>query len=234
MELDGPFLIGDRTWTDAEPGTMSAVLAMRDVSNPSHHDGINKLADDLESELRARSMGHDRAAIQATPPIPAYTAFYKRFGQRYHVGLQLESVALKGKSLPRVAALVEAMFIAELRHGILTAGHDLDALTPPVTIAVGTGVEAFTMANGEPATVKPGDVYTAATEGVLSSIIAGPATLARIGPATTAVLFVVYALPGVERARVDAHLDEIEANIRLIAPKAITIDRVVATAGSAS
>ena len=88
------------------------------------------------------------------------------------------------------------------------------------------------MANGQPASVKPGDIYTAAAEGVLSSIITGPSNLARIGPATTAVLFVVYAPPRVEPARVGAHLDEIEANVRLIAPQAITVDRVVATAGS--
>ena len=95
MELHNPLLIGDLTWADAEPGTISAVLVMRDVCNPSHHDGINDLADDLESELRTRFVGDDRAAIQATPPIPAYAAFYKRFGQRYHVGLQVESVQVR-------------------------------------------------------------------------------------------------------------------------------------------
>jgi hypothetical protein len=34
-------------------------------------------------------------------------------------------VALKGKAIPRQAALVEAMFMAELENLILTAGHDL-------------------------------------------------------------------------------------------------------------
>jgi hypothetical protein len=45
---------------------------------------------------------------------------------------ELESVARKGKSIPSRAALVEAMFIAELENLILTAGNDLDVVVPPV------------------------------------------------------------------------------------------------------
>lgn len=212
---------------------MAGMLAMRDVANPRHHVAIDQLASELESELRARFAGQDRAAILATPPLPAYATYYRRFGQRYHVGMQLESVALKGKPLPRVAALVEAMFIAELRHGILTAGHDLDEVTMPITLGVGTGAESFTTPNGEMAAVKDGDVYTAAVEGVLSAIITGPSAQARITGTTTAALFVVYAPPGVPQALVEKHLDEIEANARLIAPQATTESRLVIVAGSA-
>ncbi len=222
----------DATWREAEPGTIAAILAMRGVSNPDQHPAINQLAADLESEVRDRFAGQDRATIQAIPPFPAYAAYYKRFGQRYHVGLQLESVALKGKPLPRVAALVEAMFIAELRYGILTAGHDLDALTLPITLGVGTGDESFVKPNGDPATVKAGDIYTAAAGGVLSAIITGPTSLARISPTTTAALFVAYAPPGVSPEQVDAHLAEIEANARLIAPEATTIGRMVVISGA--
>lgn len=206
------------------------LLALRGVSNPERHDGINQLAAELEAELRDKFAGQDRAAILATPPYPAYAAFYKRFGQRYHVALQLESVALKGKSLPSVAALVEVMFIAELRHGILTAGHDLDALTLPISLGVGTGDEGFTKPNGDTATVKAGDCYTASAEGVLSAIITGPSSLGRITADTTAALFVVYAPPGVHMDRVEAHLTEIEANARLIAPGAHPISRQVIVA----
>ena len=206
------------------------VLAVRGVRNPEQHAGINQRASDLEDELRARFANQDRAAIQATPPFPAYAAYYKRFGQRYHVALQLESVALKGKSLPRVAALVEAMFIAELRHGILTAGHDLDALTPPIVLGIGTGDETFTKPNGVSTAVKAGDVYTAAAEGVLSAIITGPSSVGRITADTTAALFVTYAPPGVGAEQVDAHLAEIEANACLIAPEAHSIGRQVIVA----
>jgi len=228
-----PLLTLAPSWIEAEVGTIVGMLAIRGVANPRHHEAIDRLASELEAELRGRYAGQDRAEIQATPPLPAYAAYYRRFGQHYHVGMQLESVALKGKSLPRVAALVEAMFVAELRHGILTAGHDLDAVTLPITLGVGNGAESFTMPNGETATVKDGDIYTATAEGVLSAIITGPSAVARIADTTTAALFVVYAPPGVPQDLVNTHLDEIEANVRLIAPQATTAARVLGIAGSA-
>ena len=55
---------------------------------------------------------------------------------------------------------------------------------------------------------------------VLSAIITGPSDVARIGPETTAALFYTYAPPGVDSGLVDAHLDEIERNVRLISPDA--------------
>ncbi|MDQ3412275.1 MAG: hypothetical protein M3509_09175 [Chloroflexota bacterium] len=224
-------LVIDHSWRQAEPGTIAGVLAMRGVANPGHHAAIDTIATELEVELRGQFAGQDRAAIQATPPYPAYAAYYKRFGQRYHVGMQLESVALKGKALPRGAALVAAMFLTELRHGILTAGHDLDALTLPITVAAGSGAESYTKPNGDAAIVKTDDIYTASDEGILSAIITGPSALARIGPATTAVLFVVYAPPGVAPGPVAAHVDALEANTRLIAPEAETSVRALAVAG---
>ena len=193
----------------AAPRTMIGLLALRGVRNPATSDAVNAAATALETELRDRYAGQDRAAILATPPFPAYTDYFKRFGQRYHVALQLESIAFKGKALPRVAALVEAMFIAELRHGLLTAGHDLDQLTPPITVAIGDGSETFATPRGETATVKADDIYTASREGVLSAIITGPSALARITPETTNALFVVYAPPGVDEAAITAHFDEI-------------------------
>ena len=160
-------------------------------------------------------------------PYPAYAAYYKRWGQRYHVAMQLESVAQKGKALPRVDALVEAMFIAELRNLLLTAGHDLDALELPVRIAVGTG-ESFIAANGQETSVKPGDMFIADAQGrVLSAIITGPSAVARICPETTSALFYTYAPPGVDAALVSVHLNEIERNMRLISPDTEVIARQI-------
>ncbi len=65
------------------------------------------------------------AALPGWGPLPAYASYYRAFDKTYHVLGQLKSVAVKGKAIPSVAALVEAMFIAELHNGLLTAGHDL-------------------------------------------------------------------------------------------------------------
>jgi DNA/RNA-binding domain of Phe-tRNA-synthetase-like protein len=224
------FIDIDPSWREAHPGASVGLIALRGVTNPTSNDKLHDLASALESDVRSRLGTADRETIRAIPPLPAYAAYYKRWGQRYHVAMQLESVAQKGKSLPRVAALVEAMFIAELRNLLLTAGHDLDALEVPVRLTVGTG-ERFIAANGQETTVKPGDMFIADARGrVLSAIITGPSDLARIGPETTAALFYAYAPPGVDPAPVEAHLDEIERNVRLISPAAAVLGLEIVTA----
>ena len=129
-------------------------------------------------------------------------------------------MALKGKPLPRVAALVEAMFMAELESQLLTAGHDLAALDPPLRLDVGSGSEAYTLYNGQEQTVKAGDMYIADARGILSSILAGPDRRARIAETTRAVVFTVYGVPGISREAVDQHLARRLATARLISPAA--------------
>ena len=220
----------DPRWREAHSGASVGLIAMRGVTNPASNDRLNELASALETEVRSRLGTADRETIRATPPLPAYAAYYKRWGQRYHVAMQFESVAQKGKAVPRVAALVEAMFIAELRSLLLTAGHDLDALELPVHLTIGSG-ESFTAPNGQETTVKAGDMFIADARGrVLSAIITGPSDLSRIGPETTAALFFTYAPPGVDPAQVDAHLDEIERNVRLIGPEVEVVAREIVTA----
>jgi DNA/RNA-binding domain of Phe-tRNA-synthetase-like protein len=220
----------DSLWRDRHPGASVGLIAMRSVANPASNDDLNDLATALETDLRSRLGTADRETIRAIPPLPAYTAYYKRWGQRYHVAMQLESVAQKGKALPRVAALVEAMFIAELRNLLLTAGHDLDALELPVRLTTGSG-QSFTTPSGQETTVKAGDmVITDATGRVLSAIVTGPSDVARIGPETTAALFYTYAPPGVDFGLVDAHLHQIERNVQLISPETVVVAREIVTA----
>ena len=163
--------------------------------NPERHPALDGRKAELESQLRARF--RDRAELKALDPIPAYTAYYKRFKKTYHVLLQLESVVLKGKPIPRVAALVEAMFMAELKNLMLTAGHDLDAIVTPLRIDVADGSERYVRMNGEEQVLKAGDMYIADAEGIVSCIIYGPDNRTRIRPETERVVFTVYAPPGI-------------------------------------
>ena len=73
----------------------------------------------------------------------AYRDYYKRFDKTYHVQLQLESLLFKGKSIPSVAGLVDAMFMAEMKDWLLTAGHDLDSLQLPLRLEATTGVTGW-------------------------------------------------------------------------------------------
>jgi len=216
-------------WRAAHPGAAVGFLTMHGVENPPAHPGLDAVKAQLVTNLRAQFGEMERATLRETPPLPAYAVYYKRFGQRYHVAMQLESVTQKGKGLPSVAALVEAMFVAELRNLVLTAGHDLDRVTLPLRLDIADGNEGerFTGPNGTERAVKPGDMYVADAGGVLSAVITGPSAAARIGSGTTRALFVAYAPPGVSRELLEAHLAEIEANVRLLSNGAETLARLV-------
>jgi len=61
---------------------------------------------------------------------------HTRFNKTYHIQLQLESIVLKGKSLPDVLPAVAANFIAEMETLVLTAGHDVAQLRGPISSGV--------------------------------------------------------------------------------------------------
>jgi DNA/RNA-binding domain of Phe-tRNA-synthetase-like protein len=131
-------------------------------------------------------------------------------------------VVFKGKSIPRVAALVECMFMAELKNQLLTAMHDMDSLELPVGLDVAQGSEGYTLYNGQEQVLKSGDMYIADRQGVISSVIYGPDQRSRIRPETRQALFTVYVPPGIGEAAVWEHLGDIQANVQLISPEAKT------------
>ena len=205
-------------WKSAYPGAVAGALVIRDVSNPTGHPALDRRRQELESELRARFA--DRAAIAAHPVVRAYDAYYKRFKKTYHVQLQAESVALKGRAIPRVSALVEAMFVAELNNMLLTAGHDLDAISGRVTLGAANGDERYTMLSGQEQTLKLGDMMMADSQGVISSVVYGPDQRTRITPETRSVLYTVYAPAGIGAEAVRQHLEAIAADVALFSPRA--------------
>ena len=213
------FIVSE-AWKIAYPEAAVGILAMHNVANPDHHRALETRKAELENQVRARFAGQDKTALKALPTIQAYSAYYKRFKKTYHVLLQLESVALKGKSIPRVAALVEAMFMAELQNLLLTAGHDLEAVQTPARLDVSKGSERYTRINGQEQVLKPGDMMIADAQGVISSVLYGPDRRTQITSDTRQVLFTVYAPAGIEKQAVRQHLHDIQANVVLIAPEA--------------
>ena len=207
-------------WKAQYPGAAAGVLAMGNVDNPQSHTAMDRAKEELEAQIRASFASKEE--LRALERLQAYRAYYKRFKKTYHVQLQLESIAFKGKSIPRVAALVEAMFAAELKNCLLTAGHDLDVVEPPVKLDVALGSETFTRINGQEQQLKAGDMFIADTQGVLSAVIYGPDQRTRILPTTRRALFTVYAPPGVGTKAVRQHLQDIKAYARMIAPQAET------------
>jgi DNA/RNA-binding domain of Phe-tRNA-synthetase-like protein len=153
--------------------------------------------------------------------MSAYEKYYKRFNKTYHVQLQVESIVLKGKSLPNVSPLVDSNFIAEVETLVLTAGHDVAKLSGSILMDVSREGDHITQMNGETKAIRAGDMIMKDANGICCSIIYGQDNRSPISSETSRVLYVAYAPVGVPAESVDAQLKRIEENIRLFSPNAI-------------
>jgi len=201
------------------PKALLGILAIRNVCNPNQHEELDRCKLELENNLREKYAGLDKAYLKNMEPIKTFSDYYKRFKKTYHLLLQLESIVFKNKSIPKVSSLVEAMFMAELKNLLLTAGHDLDAIGLPIKLDVSNGGEKYTQISGQEKELIPNDMMVSDLQGIISSIIYGPDKRTQIKPVTRNVLFVVYAPPGIEKSKVFQHLQDIQNYVHIIAPK---------------
>jgi DNA/RNA-binding domain of Phe-tRNA-synthetase-like protein len=218
-------LVATDAWKSTFPGAAVGVLVMSGVHNPEQSDALETRKRELEESLRA-----DAARIEGLgtePKVRAYLDYYKAHGKTYHVKAQWESVAVKGKSIPSRAALVEAMYMAELKNLILTAGHDLTAVALPIRVDVTREEDRYVLMNGTARVLDAGDMMMVDGEDIISSVLQGPDRRTRITPATREVVFAVYAPAGVGDSAVRTHLEDIAVNVLLVAQQAET--RLLAT-----
>jgi len=201
------------------PEALMGILVMKNVCNPKKHEELDRCKLELENNLRKNFTGLDRADLKNMEPLKTYNNYYKRFKKTYHVLLQLDSIVFKNKSIPKVASLVEVMFMAELKNLLLTAGHDLDAIDLPIKLDVSNGEEKYTQISGQEKELIYNDMMVSDSKGIISSIIYGPDKRTQITPNTQNVLFVVYAPPEIEKSKVFQHLQDIQNYVHIIAPE---------------
>jgi DNA/RNA-binding domain of Phe-tRNA-synthetase-like protein len=218
--MEASMFVATEEWKSRYPGACVGVLAMTGTTNPDTHPELRRLKTELEDDLKA--LFSDKTALREQRQLTAYKQYYKQFKKSYHVLQQLESVIFKGKSIPNVAALVEAMFMAELRDMLLTAGHDLKACNLPLTLDISKGNESFVRMNGQEQVCKEGDMIISDQEAVISSIIYGPDQRTKIQQSTTDVIFTSYGPPGISEIEMMQHLQGIERNVKIFSPEART------------
>jgi len=211
------FEVSER-WKHAYPDAMVGMLAVRGVMNVAAHPELEKHKRALEAQLRSRFANPED--IKSVDVIKAYTAYYKRFEKTYHIVLQMKTLVVKQKPLPTVSGLVDVMFMAEMKNLLLTAGHDLATVVPPVTLDVAAGTESYVKLNQEPQVAKAGDMMVVDGAGILSEVVHGPDYRSRISTETRDVLYVVYAPDGITKEQVCGHLRDIKEHILLFCPSA--------------
>ena len=215
-------IIVTNAWKAKYPGVVVGILAIRGVENPASHPTIDVRKKNAEDALRKQFAGNTREDLKKLDRMKAYEAYYGPYGKTYHVLLQLESIALKGKPIASSGALVQVMFIAEVGNMLLTAGHDLDRIVTPVTLDIAKGTETYTQYRGNPQTPKADDMMMTDGEGIISCVLHGPDQRTRITDATKNVLFAVYGPAGIGADAMRKHLEEMRDGALLIAPGAVT------------
>jgi len=207
-------------WRERHPGALIGILEISGVAN-APTPALEERKRALEAALRSRYHGFSRGDFIAAPVLADYVRYYKSFGKTYHVQLQLESLVLKGKSLPNVSPLVDANFMAEVETLVLTAGHDGAKLQPPVVIDAAAPGERMTQMNGNMAAMQSGDMVMRDAGGIACSILYGQDNRSPISAATTRALYVAYGVPGVGQDAIAAQFARLVEYVRLFAPQCV-------------
>jgi DNA/RNA-binding domain of Phe-tRNA-synthetase-like protein len=210
---------GTAEWQAAQPGAVIGVLEMSKVDNTRPSRQLDRRKRETEARLRERYRRFTRQDFLSLPVMSAYTQYYKRFNKTYHVQLQLESIVLKGKSLPNVSPLVDANFMVEVETLVLTAGHDVDKLDGALSFDVSRDGDQLTQMDG---TLKA----------IRCSILYGQDHRSPISVQTSHVLYVAYAPAGVPSETVEAHLRAIEEHVRSVSPLATREQQQLLVAGT--
>ena len=208
-------------WRTSHPGAIIGLLELTNAGGVPSSPELEARKRELESQLRQQFQGFTRKDFLALPILSAYDRYYNRFDKTYHVQLQVESIVLKGKSLPAVSPLVDANFMTEMETFLLSAGHDAAKLAEPVVMDVSHEGDSMTQMNGTPKIIRAGDMVMRDAGGLACSILHGQDNRSPISPDTSHVLYVAYIPPGVPVESVEVHLRRIEANVRLFSPSAV-------------
>ena len=212
-------------WRAAHPGASIGLLELSALDNRGASPRLNERKRAIEAGLRERYRGFGRQDFLALPVMAAYDRYYRRFNKTYHVQLQLESIVLKGKSLPDVSPAVDANFMAEVETLVLTAGHDADRLTGPIVIDVSRDGDQMTPMHGTSRAIRAGDMIMRDAGGVACSIIYGQDARSPISPESSHVLYVAYAPADITADVVERQLAGIAEHLRLVSPDLVVEQR---------
>ena len=195
------------------PKAQFGAMAVRGINSNAARSVMDSIVAAEIGEIKLKYPGYDRKTVLAAEPLCYYASYYKKFKKSYHVLGQLESVLLKGKSIPSVGVPVEAMFLAEVKNLLLTAGHDLDLIEGSLIVNVAAEPVSYKSLSGQEQYLVKEDLYLSDEKGILSSILGGPDHRTRITETTKNALYFVYGPEGVSEKLIRQHLETIFNNL---------------------
>jgi DNA/RNA-binding domain of Phe-tRNA-synthetase-like protein len=216
----------DPHWSTCFPGARIGLLEAYGLPALACHPELDQARALLETSLRDTYGGMSRKELRNLPVMLAFERHYKPHGKTYHVLQQLESVASKGRTIPSRLASVTALFMAELKHGLVAAGHDLDRVRAPLVLAPSRGGERYLNLGGTEALLPDGDMTLRHADGLLSSVLQGPGQDTPLTATTTNALYTVYDPGRTPVGVLEAELADLAVFLRCFAPS-VRIETVV-------
>lgn len=205
------------------PESSIGILLMKNINNTDKDNILDRVKKESEGQIRNKYSDLSRDEVMKDETFSAYREYYKKFKKTYHLLLQLESIAKKGKSFPDVNPLVDSCFLAEMNTFVLTAAHDADLLDNHIVFDVSSENDNFTQINGMEIILKPDDIIMKSSNKNVCSIIYGQDSSTAISRGTVNVLYVSYAPGGVKEDNVYSNLNYIRNLIVQISPFTETV-----------
>jgi len=192
------------------PRARFGCLTVRDTPNTRNIGALEERKRLLERQIR-----DNYPAVEEDNVVQSYATYFKRWGKTYPVEFQIKTLK-KGGRFPQISALVDCMFMAEIKNRILTSGHDADALSGDLIFDVSSEGEPYVKLNGEEQRLKRGDVVLRDDEGILASVLYGPARRTSISPTTRNAQYFAWCPHEMGEELIRAHLNDILSNLGII------------------
>lgn len=170
--------------------------------------------------FRAAWPVYERKTALNDPVLSGYADYFRQYKKTYPVLLQMESVLLKGREIKALTAAVEAMFLAEVKHGLLVAGHDADRLSGELVLDLARGGEILTVISGQERILKADDVFLSSGGHILSSVLEGQDYQTRLTENSASAIYCVYGFGGVGLKRMKDFFRDLESYLKTAWPRA--------------
>jgi DNA/RNA-binding domain of Phe-tRNA-synthetase-like protein len=185
-------------------------LAIYNQPNQKKHRDLEEAKRQLEKIIRETYPDPmDDSVIQS------YQDYYSRWEKTYPIEFQIRSIK-KGRTFPQVSTHVDCMFLAELEDRILTSGHDADDIQGTPTYDLADQGEEYTKLNGRNQVLVKNDVVLRDDEGVLASILFGPALRTSIALKTINPVYFSWCPIGITTEVVENHLSSIRKYLQIV------------------
>jgi len=195
-------------------------LIVRDVQNKEFDEWLDKEKRIVEQYIMDNYKEPDNVKR-----IREYNDFYFEFGETFPVKYQIKSI-LEGKQIPSISCLVEAMFMTELKHICLMAGHDLDAIQGDLVLDIAQEGEMYIKINDEKQELKKDDIVLRDGMGIIASVLYGPDNRTKIIPVSKNIIYMAYFTFAVTRSEIIIVMADLVKYLRICEGPHANIERM--------